>query len=107
MNETLHGIFVIVKSGDDAYLINIVGEIPKNQLGGLLLNLHQLGIEIPELMSLKPRDLEIAPPPPLPTPAPVEAEAPKQKHPESIDTVEDTLSLQEIQEPTTSWNWTV
>ena len=120
VNETIHGVFVIVKSGDDMYLINIVGEIPEKQLGGLLLNLHQLGIEIPELMSLKPRDLEIAPPPPLltpevvkPTPAPVRDEIrsknpnknPKQKHPESTDTAEDTLSLKEPQEPTTPWNW--
>ena len=57
------------------YLINIVGEIPKKQLGALLLNLHQLGIEIPELMSLKPRDLEVAPPPPLPTPEVVDPNA--------------------------------
>ena len=120
VNETIHGVFVIVKSSNDVYLINIVGEIPEKQLGGLLLNLHQLGIEIPELMSLKPRDLEIAPPPPLPTPevvkptpAPVEGEIrkkdpsknPKQKPPESTDTAEDTLSLKKPQEPTTSWNW--
>ena len=128
VNETIHGVFVIVKSGDDMYLINIVGEIPEKQLGGLLLNLHQLGIEIPELMSLKPRDLEIAPPPPLPTPevvkptpAPVGGEIrrntqkypskntpsknPKQKPPESTDTAKDTLSLKKPQEPTTLWNW--
>ena len=107
INETLQGVFVIVKSGNDVYLINIVGEIPKQQLGGVLLNLHQLGIEIPELMSVKPRDLEIAPPPPLPapevaqpTPTPVEVETPKQKHPERTDTAEET------QEPAKSWNWT-
>ncbi len=120
VKETIHGVFVIVKSGADMYLINIVGEILEKQLGGMLLNLHQLGIEIPELMSLKPRDLEIAPPPPLltpevvkPTPAPVGDEIrrkapsknPKQKHPESTDTAEDTLSLKEPQEPMTSWHW--
>lgn len=120
VNEIILGVFVIVKSGDDMYLINIVGEIPEKQLGGMLLNLHQLGIEIPELMSLKPRDLEIAPPPPLPTPevvkptpAPVGGEIrrkdpsknTKQKHPEFTDTAEDTLSLKQPQEPTTSWNW--
>lgn len=111
VNETLQGIFVIVKSGGDVYLINIVGEIPKKQLGGLLLNLHQLGIEIPELMSLKPRDLEIAPPPPLPTPkvveptpAPVEKETHKQKRTHTAEEV--SPSLQETQEPATSWNWT-
>ncbi len=107
INETLQGVFVIVKSGDDVYLINIVGEIPKRQLGGVLLNLHQLGIEIPELMSVKPRDLEIAPPPPLPTPevpeptpTPIEVETPKQKHPERTDTAEET------QKPEKPWNWT-
>ena len=112
VNETIQGVFVIVKSGNDVYLINIVGEIPEKQLGGLLLNLYQLGIEIPKLMSVKPRDLEIAPPPPLPTPEvvkptpePVEAAPPKQKRSESTNTVEDTLSLQETQEPTTSWDW--
>ena len=111
VNETLQGIFVIVKSGDDVYLINIVGEIRKKQLGGLLLNLHQLGIEIPELMSLKPRDLEIAPPPPLPTPevvaptpAPVGKETHKQKRTNTAEEV--SPSLQEIQESATSWNWT-
>ena len=63
--ETIQGIFVVVKSGDDVYLINVVGEIPKKQLGELLLNLNQLGIEIPELMSLKPRDLKLARHPPI------------------------------------------
>ena len=112
VNETIQGVFAVIKSGDDVYLINIVGEIPRKQLGGLLLNLHQLGIEIPELMSLKPRDLEIAPLPPPPTPEIVKpipelvgVETPKQKHPESTDTAEEALSLQETQEPTTSWDW--
>ena len=72
VNETVQGVFVIIKSGDDVYLVNIVGEILKKQLGELLLNLNQLGIEIPELISLKPRDLEIAPPLPPPTPEVVE-----------------------------------
>ena len=30
VNETVQGVFVIVKSGDDVYLINIVGEIRKS-----------------------------------------------------------------------------
>ena len=68
-DETVNGIFVIVKSGNDVYLINMVGKIPQKQLGELLLNLDQLGIEIPELMSIKPRDLElVVPPPPIPEP---------------------------------------
>lgn len=112
VNETIQGIFVIVKSGDDTYLINIVGEIPEKQLGVLLLNFHQLGIEIPELMSVKPRDLEIAPPPPptipeivIPTPEPVGAEI-RRKRPELNDTTEEVPSLKETQEPAKSWNWT-
>lgn len=62
-NENIEGIFIIVKSSDSVYLINIVGDIPKKQLGELLLNLNQLGIEIRELLSLKRRDLEPAVPP--------------------------------------------
>ena len=65
-NETVKGIFVIVKSKDGIFLINVVCEISRKQLGELLMNLNQLGIEIPELMFLKPRDLELAPPPPPP-----------------------------------------
>ena len=65
-NETVKGIFVIVKDKGGIYLINIICKIPSQQLGDLLLNLNQLGIEIPRLMSLKPRDLELAPPPPPP-----------------------------------------
>ncbi len=69
-NEIIRGIFAIVRSSGDVYLINIVGEIPKKQLGELLLNLNQLGIEIPELMHLRPRDLEVMVPllPPEPDP---------------------------------------
>ena len=113
INETIKGICVIVKSGDDVYLINIVGEIPKKQLGSLLLNLHQLGIEIPELMSLKPRDLEIVLPPPPPTletveppTEPVGAEISKQKHTEIIDTPEEVPSRKETQAPAKAWEWT-
>lgn len=102
VNDTIQGVFAIIKSGDDVYLINIVGEIPRKQLGDLLLNLYQLGIEIPELMSLKPRDLEIAPPPPLPTP---EIVTPSPEPPVTTDTAEEVPSLQETQESAASWNW--
>ena len=67
-NETAKGIFGIVNNDDGIFLINIVCEIPRKQLGELLLNLNQLGIEIPELMSIKPRHLKLAPPPPLSDP---------------------------------------
>ena len=102
-NDTIQGVFVIVKSGDDTYLINIVGEIPKKQLGALLLNLNQLGIEIPELMLIKPRDLEIAPPPPLPTPKVAE---PTPGPPVTTEAEKEVPSLQETQEPEKLWNWT-
>ena len=98
--ETIQGIFVVVKSGDDVYLINVVGEIPKKQLGELLLNLNQLGIEIPELASLKPRDLKLTPPPPPETtqltPEP----------PVMTDVGEDkTPSLPKMPAPEKFWNW--
>ena len=119
-NETVRGIFVIVKSQGGIYLINIVGGIPKKQLGELLLNLNQLGIEIPELMSLKPRDLEPAPPRVSPTPEPAEPEAdpsitereesvepPFSDADPSITEREEDVEppTQETPEPTKRWNW--
>ena len=102
-NETVNGLFAILKSNDDVYLINIVGAIPKKQLGDLLLNLNQLGIEISELMSLKPRDLKLVPPAPSPTP---EAAKSTPTPPITIDIDEKVdPSLQENQEPAKSWNW--
>lgn len=101
-NETVSGIFVIVKSKDGIYLINIVGEIPRRRLGELLLNLNQLGIEIPELMSLKPRNLEPAPPRVPPTPEPAEPDADP-----SITAREESVDppVPETPEPTKRWNW--
>ena len=72
-NEIIKGIFAIIKSSGDVYLINITGKIPKKQLGELLLNLNQLGIEILELMSLRPRDLEVRVPLLPPEPEPVKS----------------------------------
>jgi len=107
-NETVNGIFVIVKSAGDVYLINIVGEIPHKQVGELLLNLTQLGIEIPELMLLKPRDLALAPPtPPSPTsprPEPVKTDA---VLPVIAKAESGESPLQGTPEPTASWNWAV
>ncbi|RKU24532.1 hypothetical protein C6499_16600 [Candidatus Poribacteria bacterium] len=99
-NETIKGIFVIVRSKDGIYLINIVGEIPRRRLGELLLNLNQLGIEIPELMSLKPRDLEPAQPPVTSTPKPVEPTSDP-----SITAREESVKppVQEIPDPTKRW----
>ena len=129
INKTLNGIFIIVRSGDDLYLINIVGNIPQKQLGELLLNLNQLGIEIPQLMSLKPRDLQHVFPPPIPTsettkstPTPTIIIDTDEKVDSSLqENQEDKKvglsvqgnekdekvdsSLQENQEPTKAWNW--
>lgn len=106
VSETIKGIFIIVKSDSDAYLINIVGRIPQTQIAELLLNLDQLGIEIPELMSLKPRDLKLAPPPPLPTPE-IEKSAPVPPVTPHTDSTNKDVNprLQKNQEPTKSWNW--
>ncbi|MCG9130957.1 BamA/TamA family outer membrane protein [Candidatus Poribacteria bacterium] len=99
-NEIVKGVFVIVKSKGKIYLINIVGVIPRKHLGELLLNLNQLGIEIPELMSLKPRDLEPASPriPPIPEPAKPDAEP-------SITAQEEDVEspVVETPEPTKRW----
>ena len=102
-NETVNGVFAIVRSKNDIYLINIVGKIPQKQLGDLLLNLDQLGIEIPELMSITPRDLEI-----IVSASPATSEAVKSLPvpPIATDTDEpvDPL-LQEIPQPTQPQNW--
>ena len=98
-NETVKGIFVIVKDKGGIYLINIVCGLPRKQLGELLLNLNQLGIEIPRLMSLKPRDLELPPPPlePLkPDPDPPMTEKRETAEPTTDETPEPPL-----------WDWYV
>lgn len=46
------GIFVVVKSGMEVHLLNIVGRVPLKQVGQLLANFDELGIAIPELESL-------------------------------------------------------
>lgn len=103
ISETLEGIFIIVKSSDDVYLINIVGKIPQKQLRELLLNLDQLGIEIPELMSLKPQDLKLAPPAQSPTPE-IDESTPTSSS--TVDITEAaTPSLQETRELAKSWDW--
>ncbi|RKU20196.1 hypothetical protein C6503_06375 [Candidatus Poribacteria bacterium] len=103
-NETVKGIFIIVKDKDGIYLINIVCEMPRRQLGELLMNLNQLGIEIPRLMSLKPRDLELAPPPP-PPPDPVKPDpGPDPPITEESETTASTSG--ETPEPPL-WDWYV
>ena len=98
--KSVKGIFIIVKDKDGIYLINIVCEIPRRQLGELLLNLNQLGIEIPRLMSLKQRDLELAPPPPPSEPLKPDIDPPIT---EKRETTEPTTD--ETPEPPPLWDW--
>lgn len=51
-NGTVLGIFAVVKSDRDVHLLNITGDIPRQQIRQLLTNLDQLGIEIRAFKSL-------------------------------------------------------
>ena len=51
-NGVVLGIFGVLKSDSDVHLLNIIGDIPQQQIGQLLGNLNQLGIEISALESL-------------------------------------------------------
>ena len=100
-NETVKGVFVIVKDKGGIYLINIACEIPRRQLGELLMNLNQLGIEIPRLMSLKQRDLELAlPPPPPPEPLKPDTDPPITEKREAVEP-----PSHETPEPPPLWDW--
>ena len=99
--ETVKGIFIIVKDKGGIYLINIVCEVPRRQLGELLLNLNQLGIEIPRLMSLKQRDLELAsPPPPPPEPLKPDPDPPITEKSKAVEP-----PSHETPEPPPLWEW--
>ena len=71
-NKTVLGIFAVVKSDSNVYLLNILGDIPAQQTGQLLANLGQIGIEISALKSLDVQTFqrfeaspELMPPPTL------------------------------------------
>ena len=51
-NSVVLGIFGVVKSDSDVHLLNIIGDMPRQQIGQVLGNLSQLGIEISALASL-------------------------------------------------------
>lgn len=51
-SDSVEGILVIVNSRFVVHLLNIVGNIPQQQIGTILANLNILGIWIPELKSL-------------------------------------------------------
>lgn len=60
-NETVVGIFIIVKSGGEMYLINMNGQLAPKQVSELVSNLDQLGIEIPELNAFGARSGAVSP----------------------------------------------
>lgn len=70
-DNTVIGIFAVVKSDEDIYLLNVVGNILPEQIEKFLANLSELGIEISELKSLDeltlPKFEDTAEPMPLPT----------------------------------------
>ncbi len=48
-NEIVIGMFLVIKSGEEMYLMNLDGRFAPKQVSELLGNLSALGIEIPEL----------------------------------------------------------
>lgn len=60
-NQTVIGIFVIVKSGGEVYLINMDGQFAPKQVTELVGKLDQLGIEIPELHAFGTRSDAVLP----------------------------------------------
>jgi hypothetical protein len=67
-NEIVIGIFVVVKSGEQMYLINLNGQFAPRQVSELLGNLGALGIEIPELNAFGARSDALSPATVLRTP---------------------------------------
>ena len=57
-DNTVVGIFAVVKGDEEIYLLNIVGSIPMEQTGHLLANLGEIGIEISELKSLPALEID-------------------------------------------------
>lgn len=51
-DKAILGIFAVVQSDSSVHLLNIVGDIPPQQIGQLLGNLGQIGIEVSTLKSL-------------------------------------------------------
>ena len=58
VDNTFMGIFAVVKSNHEIYLLNIVGNVPAQQAGQLLTDLSKLGIEISELKSLSALEID-------------------------------------------------
>ena len=69
-HKTISGIFAVVQSDSDVQLLNIVGNIPPQEIGQLLANLGQIGIEIAALKSLDAQTFQEFEEPPEPMPIP-------------------------------------
>ena len=69
-HKAISGIFAVAQSDSDVQLLNIVGNIPPQQIRQLLANLGQIGIEIPALKSLDTQTFQTFEKPPEPMPAP-------------------------------------
>ena len=65
-NSVVLGIFAVVKSDSDVHLLNIIGDIPGQQIGQLLANLGQVGIEVSALKSLDAQTFQRFEEPPEP-----------------------------------------
>ena len=65
-DKAVSGIFAVVQSDSDVYLLNVVGNIPPQQARQLLANLGQIGIEVPALKSLDAQTFQIFETPPEP-----------------------------------------
>ena len=69
-NKAISGIFAVVQSDSDVQLLNIVGNIPPQEIKQLLANLGQLGIEIAALKVLDAQTFQRFEKPTEPMPAP-------------------------------------
>ena len=52
MDNAVLGVFAVVQGDGDVYLLNVVGNMPPQQVRKLLTNLDELGIDIPALKSI-------------------------------------------------------
>ena len=69
-DKAILGIFAVVESDSSVHLLNIVGDIPPQQIGQLLGNLGQIGIEVSALKSLDAQTFQRFEEPPEPVPPP-------------------------------------
>ena len=57
-DNTVTGLFAVVKGDEEIYLLNIVGSVPIEQMDQLLTDLGKLGLEIPEFESLPALEID-------------------------------------------------